>query len=241
MIEGLPVNRLTRLSAVGVAGVLLLFGCSDASDPANFEPNGLASNDNPVEIFQEGAETTVDSDDVTVTGTVTVNGARSEMTSRFGGSKAESVVTSRKSEYQVKANDRTIYVRGNSAFWTDLVGRSQASSIGDRWVVSPKDGPLAPFNYFVDLNSFFRASGNIKKGKAVQIEGRPAITIVDPPKGTDSVWAFATTGEPVAFSFKSGSTTALTFDYTGVNLIDMPNPADSVPVEQVRIPKSKQR
>jgi hypothetical protein len=234
------VNRLIRVLVVTCAVALVAAGCSDSTDPANQEPNGLADQD-VVALFQTGARATTEASDVVVTGKTKVDGAAVDVTSRFGGDKAESSVVGKKFRFEVKSSGRVIFVRGDKAFWTNQVGSSEAQRIGNKWIRSLSEGALAPFNYFVDRNSLFRASGRIKKGDEGTVGDQPTIQVVDPPANTDSTWWFATTGDPVLVKCVLNGNSPYALDYSQVVIVDLPAPADTVDAAELRIPKSLQK
>ncbi len=234
------MSRLIRTLAVTCAIALAAAGCSDANDPANQPSNGLADK-GVVALFQTGAQATTEASDVVVTGETKVDGAAVKVTSRFGGDKAESVIVGKKFRFEVKSSGGQLYVRGDRTFWTNQIGRSEALRVGDKWISSLTEGPLATFNYFVDLDSLFRASGRIKKGDEVNVGDQPTIQVVDAPENTDSTWWFATTGDPVLVKCILNGDSPYSLDYSQVVLIDLPNPADTVDVAQLRVPKSLQK
>jgi hypothetical protein len=115
------------------------------------------------------------------------------------------------------------------------VGRPQAVSINTRWAQSLVDGPLAQFNFFVDKNTFFKASGRLKKGQVVDLNGKQALTLIDPPSNTDSTWWVSTTGEPVMLKWTSGKKTKYTFSYDDVNVVTAPPAGETVNINDVKI------
>jgi hypothetical protein len=217
---------------------LALTACTDESATENLESNGLQEK-SAIQIFQEGARTTTESTDVVATGKVPVDKVDSEVVSRFGGVNAESTVVNDDYTLEIKTNGSLIFVKADEEYWVDQVGKTQALKIGDKWARSPIDGPLSQYSKFVDLDFFFRASGRIKKGDEDEVNGRPAIAVIDPPSNTDSRWWFATTGDPVLLSYESGEETAFDFAYDQVVLVDLPQPAETVDVTDIVVPKSR--
>jgi hypothetical protein len=233
------VRRTTAVIAA-VAAALLLGACSDSTDAANVEPNGLAEK-SALEIFQTGARTTTETTDVTTQGKLPVDGRASTLTSRFGGANAEALVVSKDYTFEVKTNGALIFVRGEEEFWVDLVGKTQAQRIGGKWARTLVDGPLAPFAQFVDLDFYFRASGRIEKGVEKEVAGRPAVSVIDPPSNTDATWWFATTGEPVLLRYRSGKNTSIDLSYDETVIVQLPPPEDTIDISAIKVSERKQK
>lgn len=233
------MRRLLRVTVVALAVVVVASGCSDSSDQASSNPNGITDL-SAIAAFQEGATSTTTTTDVTVSGTLDIEGSAASMTSQFGADKAQSKVDGAKSKFEVIKSGQVLYVKADGAFWSDLVGEFQGGKIGSSWATSSVDGPLASFNYFVDLNSFFRSSARITKGEVTDVAGRPALPLTDPPSNTNSTWWFATTGDPSALKYNSGKITRLTFSYDEPVLIEVPPVDQTIDVSTIKVPKAKQ-
>ena len=226
------MRRKTLGSAVLViACALIASGCSSAKSEKVL---GIADVP-PVAAFQQSVNATENFTDVTARGALPVNGKAAVVETRFSGPNASSTVKSKDSPFQVVRTGQFIYVRASVAFWTPYVGRAQAVSINTRWAQSLVDGPLSKFTFFVDRNTFFRASGRLKKGKIVDLSGKEALTLIDPPSNTNSTWWIATKGEPLMLKWTSGKNTKYTFSYDDVNVVTAPPAGETVNINDVKI------
>jgi hypothetical protein len=231
-VKDLAVRRKTLGSVVLViACALIASGCSSAKSE---KPNGITDLA-PIPAFQRAVNATQDATDVIARGALPVNGKAAVVETRFSGPNASATVKSKASTFQVIRTGQFIYVRASVEFWTPYVGRPQAVSINTRWAQSLVDGPLAQFNFFVDKNIFFKASGRIKKGTVVDLNGKQAFTLIDPPSNTDSTWWVSTTGEPVMLKWTSGKKTKYTFSYDDVNVVTAPPAGETVNINDVKI------
>ncbi|MSX83175.1 MAG: hypothetical protein F2740_02390, partial [Actinobacteria bacterium] len=160
-----------------IACALVASGCSSTKTE---KPNGVQDL-KPIAAFQRAVNAMQEATDVTARGALPVNGKAAVVETRFSGPNASATVKSKASTFQVVRTGQFIYVRASVEFWTPYVGRPQAVSINTRWAQSLIDGPLAQFNFFVDKNTFFKASGRLNKGKIVDLNGKQALTLIDPP------------------------------------------------------------
>lgn len=225
-----PTSRVLVL--VALLGMVLA-GCSDDTGVGAGDPNGI-QNLGAIEAFQLGASTTTKATDVTVSGKQDVEGVSADLVSRFAADGAQSEIKSGKSTVGVIKTGGYLYVKADKAYWTPLVGGFQAGKIGTRWARSSVDGPLASFNAFVDLNSFFRTSARIEKGQVKDVDGVSALELIDPPTNTDSTWAFATDGEALALTYTSGTKTNVVFTYGEPVIVDAPPADQTVDVSGVK-------
>jgi len=231
-VKDLAVRSKTLGSVVLVISCALI--ASGCSSPKSEKPNGITDLA-PVAAFQQAINATENFTDVTARGALLVNRKAAVVETRFSGPNASSTVKSKDSTFQVVRTGQFIYVRASVAFWTPYVGRAQAVSINTRWAQSLVDGSLSKFNFFVDRNTFFRASGRLKKGEIVDLNGKQALTLIDPPSNTDSTWWISTTGEPLMLKWTAGKNTKYTFSYDDVNVVEAPPAGQTVNVNDVNI------
>lgn len=227
------------VTAVAVCALVLpVAACGTDTAATDGKANGIADQA-AITVFQRGAQATLAATDVVASGELPVDGVQSKVESRFSGGAGEATVTSKSGRYQVVRSGQFIFVRGTQEFWTKLVGKEQAVKINDRWAQSLVDGPLSQFNFFVDRNSFFRASGKITKGEPTTTKGKPTIPIVDPKSNTDSTWWFSSTGEPVLDKYKSGAATNFTLSYNDVVVVTVPPAANAIDIGAIKVATNK--
>jgi len=210
---------------------------TDASNGSG-EPNGIVDQ-SAITAFQRGAQATLAATDVVATGALPVDGVPSTVEQKFSGGSGEATVSSKASKYQVIRVGQNIYVRGDKEFWTDLVGSEQATKINERWAQSLVDGPLAQFNFFVDRNSYFPASGRITNGEVTTVNGQETLPIIDPKSNTDSTWWFSTKGEPVLHKYTSGKDTNFDIRYDDVVVIEAPPASSIIDIGSIKVPTTK--
>lgn len=230
--------RSLAVAAVVCALVLPMAACGSDESTGSGEPNGIVDQ-SAITAFQRGAQATLAATDVVASGALPVDGVQSTVEQKFSGGSGEATVTSKAAKYQVIRVGQNIYVRGDKAFWTELVGSEQATKINDRWAQSLVDGPLAQFNFFVDRNSYFRGSGNITTGDVTTVNGQETLPIIDPKTNTDSTWWLSTKGEPVLSKYKSGKDTNFDLRYDDVVVIEAPPAASVIDIGSIKVPTTK--
>ena len=226
-------------AGASLLALTLLAGCTSGS--GDDKDNGIV-NATAIAAFQTGARDSVEASDASAKGTLLVNGLSSTYSAEFAGTDGQATVKNRKQgTFKVIKVGQSIFVQGSIAFWKPYVGAAQATKINTRWARSRVDGPLASFTYFVDRNSFYRASGRIKKGPVETVNGRECLTIIDPKQNTDSTWWFDTKGKALARKFKSGKLTRLTYAYDDVIVVQTPPAEQVVDISGLQLPAATVR
>jgi len=228
------VRKTTAIvaSTIGVL-VLLLSGCSDPAPVAGTTPNGIQDL-KAYPAFSKGSDATKAAVDVTARGTIGSQNKKSKITLQKGGPNARATVTGPTESYEVISVPGFLFVKTSPKAWTRLVGAENAKQIQGRWVVSSSQGQLESFSRFVDVGSFFRASGRIKKGPVTDVNGFESLSIIDPSTNTDSTWWFAINGEPLLQRYRSGPFTRLDFSYNVINAITPPNKDDIIDIASIQ-------
>jgi hypothetical protein len=134
------------------------------------------------------------------------------------------------------------YIRPDAAFWAmsgggKEQGQQMAQLIGDRWViVKAGDKDTADMFGFSDIDSMLDADGKVTKGKAKDVNGKPAIGLVDNSKDGGTLY-IATTGEPYPLRIESKDAAEGGLDFTefGAEFADIVAPAakDVVDLEKL--------
>ncbi|WP_250005532.1 hypothetical protein [Actinoplanes sp. M2I2] len=134
------------------------------------------------------------------------------------------------------------YIRPDAAFWSmsgggKEQGEQMAKLVGDRWVaVKATDKNTADMFGFSDIDSMLNADGKVTKGAAKDINGRPAIGLVDNSQDGGTLY-IATTGEPYPLRIESKNAAEGGLDFTefGEKFPDIkaPAPADVVDIEKL--------
>ncbi|MBM2614532.1 hypothetical protein JIG36_03055 [Actinoplanes sp. LDG1-06] len=123
------------------------------------------------------------------------------------------------------------YIRPDETFWglgnTPEKAAQIAATVGDRWVLVPtKNQSFNGMFGATDVGDLLENEGAVTKGKVEQIDGKPAIGLVDgdPEGGTLYI---ATTGEPypVRLAGPTPADGALTFSEYGETFADIKAPA----------------
>jgi hypothetical protein len=203
---------------------LLLAACS--SPPPAAAPITPASELGATAAILASGSATNAEQDITITGTIGFDEGATKYVMRRGGPKSEAVVGEGASQFTVVGVPGFIFVKAPAVIWEDLLTPEQAERIDNKWVVSNAEGPLKDFSKFIDVSTFFRASGNVTKGKTETVDGEEAVTIIDPPTSTDSKWWIAAEGTPLLFKMKTGKYTRVAFDYDQTNIVDLPAEKD---------------
>ena len=76
---------------------------------------------------------------------------------------------------------------------------------------------------------------NVSLAPNGDLNGKQALTLIDPPSNTDSTWWVSTTGEPVMLKWTSGKNTKYTFSYDDVNVVTAPPADQTVNINDVNI------
>jgi hypothetical protein len=123
------------------------------------------------------------------------------------------------------------YIRPDAAFWGMSGGKEQgeqlAKLVGDRWVeVKAGDKDTADMFGFSDIDSMLDAEGKVTKGQVKDVNGKPAIGLVDNSKDGGTLY-IATTGEPYPLRIESKDAAEGGLDFTefGAEFADIVAPA----------------
>ena len=126
------------------------------------------------------------------------------------------------------------YVKGDQKFWAESTGsakdaKAMTKLIGDRWAKIPSDDKsLGELFNAGSINDLLKNSGKVTKGTAKEIDGVPAIGLVDkgPEGGTLYV---ATVGEPYPLRIEAPGSDgqAMTFSAFGKTFAEIKAPAEA--------------
>ena len=221
--------RKLGLAAVLVTTLCVLAGCGSGANKAN----GIEKLD-AGPAFLKSVDATRAAGDIEVTGRLPINGVRTTVVSRFQGDVADATLTSSAGTVQVVRSGSDIYVKAGTKFWSKFVPAAQAKSLNGKWTKSNIEGSLRSFKTFVDKDTFFRASGNIKKGAAVTVDGRTLLPITDPKDNTNSSWFIGTTGKPLLYRARIGANANYVFVYDKGGVIALP--PDAIDASTFQLP-----
>ncbi len=115
---------------------------------------------------------------------------------------------------RIVRNGNTVYVNGDRAFWTRLLGVAAAKAYAGRWLkTSASQSNFAGIARLTDINQFFNGTGPLSRGTlekkgTTTYNGQKVIVIVDSGKNGGTFYVAASgTPYPVAILGGSGSKT----------------------------------
>lgn len=222
----------TALLTVGACGGSTGGGTGSGA-AASSEPAGNGVADKSADEILAAAKTAAKAQSsVRIEGSLTEDGEETTMDlSLDRKGQADTTMSKGGSKVQVISTGTTAYIRGNKQFW---ISETEAGEAGyelfkDKWLVASSAaelgqlGPMADFSSMID--ELLKPSGTISKGSTADIDGTPAIGLVDGKTGT--LWV-ATTGEPLPLQIENADGNTLTFTWGAPVTITVPDPADVI-------------
>ncbi|MEV4275303.1 hypothetical protein [Actinoplanes xinjiangensis] len=197
------------LAALATATVLLS-GCGDAggtrpngattSSPAPVD-NGMAAL-TAEEILAKSISALAGAGSYRVTGTNLAAGDDGETMTLdvtvTGGDLTGRLTLGQGADIALLAVGGAKYVKPDPAAWARLTDagktRTTTTPADGRWIPATRQNDLDDLFTLVDVTEPLKPGGIIVKGRTAQVDGTPAITLIDP--GADAHLAVAATGEP---------------------------------------------
>jgi hypothetical protein len=161
------------------------------------------------------------------------------MDSQFTGDGGQIKLTFLGLRYEVIRLGKTVYVKGNPAFYRRVLGQGVHVPTG-AWLKAPaSNSAFARFVGLTDLSSrislLLRSTGPLVKGATTTVQGQPAVELKQTGKLFTGTTAVATSGKPYPLQIlkhgrESGQTT-----FTGWNApVSLHAPADTVELSQLQ-------
>ncbi|WP_250031053.1 hypothetical protein [Paractinoplanes maris] len=134
------------------------------------------------------------------------------------------------------------FIKPDEAFWAmtsggKKQGAAAAELVGDRWVIiKAGDKDMGDMFGFSDIDKMLSADGKVTKGSVKDVDGKPAIGLIDNSEDGGTLW-IATTGEPYPLRIegKDAAEGGLDFTEFGEEFADIVAPAakDVVDIEKL--------
>ncbi|WP_127502782.1 hypothetical protein [Actinoplanes solisilvae] len=135
------------------------------------------------------------------------------------------------------------YFRADAKFWAMTTGgKAQgdafAKVLGKRWVVvKPGDKSTEDMFAFADVEEILAPDGKVTKGTAKEVDGKPAIGLLDDGAEGGTMW-IATTGEPypLRIEAKDPAQGGSVFDQFGATFPELKAPAaaDVIDIDKLK-------
>jgi hypothetical protein len=205
-------------AAALAAATMLLTGCT--SDDAEPKSGGAAQTraqaDNGVaaltadEILAKAKEAVTKAGSYHISGSNTAEGTTMTMDYRFSGKDLIGKMSmGQGADVDVLAVGGKQYMKPSESFWAMMVGPEQAKTMAaataGKWVAVPAGDSSSSFLAAADTDELLKPTGTLTKGEAVQVDGKPAITLID-SADAESALFIATTGEPYVLKVGKAAT-----------------------------------
>jgi hypothetical protein len=203
-----PPSPAGLLAAAAIVATLLS-GCGSSSNS-----NGVAAK-TPAQIVA-GAKILADAaKSVAVSGTIRT--ATSPVTVSLilvAGKGGRGRISENGISFQLIQIHGTVYIKGSSAFYSQIAGARAAQLLQGRWLKAPaSSGALAPLASLTDLSkladSTLPAHGPLRKGRITSLNGKKVIGVTD--TSTGGTLYVATTGPPYPVQVAMGAGGHVTF------------------------------
>lgn len=250
------IRSTGRNLVVLAAATALLAGCSKGSDSTATQPttadstapaasaaptsaapaqNGVAALE-PKEIISRAKAALKAAKSFRLNGTTNDGGQHTTLDLEISGSDVAGSMGLGNTKVQLLRVGGKQYMKGDAAFWKTNGGKNGdavAQLIGNRWVVIPASNKdFASLFTVADVNSLLEPDGPVKKGAVKDIDGTPAIGLVQ--SGSDGGTLYvATTGKPYPLRLQApkASDGAMSFSKFGETFADIKKPAASDTVD----------
>ncbi len=190
--------------AAVLASLLLLAGCGGKSGPKS---NGVAKM-SPADALKQVKEAVSSATSVRIVGTGKTGGQPLALNLKLvkGKGGAGHITVNGLSFDIIRIGDKA-YFKGSSSFWTKFGGSAAAQLFNGKWLMAPANkGELASFTPLTNLtaltNQVLASHGTLKMGDTTEINGQPAVAIVDKTNG--GTLYVATTGPAFPLRLSSG-------------------------------------
>jgi len=179
-------QRLAWLPLLAVVGaVLLLAGCGGKKGPKD---NGVAKM-SPSDALAEVKDAVTGATSVHIVGTGSTGGQPLGLNLKLvkGKGGAGHITVNGLSFDIIRIGDKA-YFKGSSSFWSKFGGSAAAQLFNGKWLMAPANkGELASFTPLTNLtaltNQVLASHGVLKMGATTEINGQPAVAIVDQSNG----------------------------------------------------------
>ena len=168
-----------------VAALLLLAGCGGKKGPKD---NGVAKM-SPTDALTQVKDAVNSATSVRIVGTGTSSGQPLALNLKLvkGKGGAGHITVNGLSFDIIRIGDKA-YFKGSSSFWSKFGGSAAAQLFNGKWLVAPANkGELASFTPLTNLtaltNQVLSSHGTLKMGDTTEINGQPAVAIVDQSNG----------------------------------------------------------
>jgi hypothetical protein len=248
-------TRTTRLATVTVAttAAILLAGCNNDNGGAD---NGSAGGPAPVASATPSAAPSATDNGVAalapdkilqraraaikgvksyrIKGAVDAEGERMTLDFQISGKDMAGSMGVGKAKVRLLSVGKNQYLKGDQQFWAESTGnakdgKAMAKLIGDRWAQIPSgDQSLGALFNAASIDDLLKNSGTVTKGTAKEIDGVPAIGLVD--KGSDGGTLYiATVGEPYPLRLEAPGSDGqmMTFSDFGKTFAEIKVPAEA--------------
>jgi hypothetical protein len=192
--------------------LVFLAGCGGESD------NGVA--DLSADAALDRVKTAVeDVKSVHVVGSIDQEGQTLDIDMHTARDKGQGTLTFDGGEMELRLVDGTTYVKAEASTFEKLqVPAAQAALIGGKWLKSGgASGQFSSFGQFLDLDQLFESllkpEGELEKGDTTEIEGDPAIALIDNAETGGTLYV-ATTGDPIPLRITKSGTGGGQVDFT---------------------------
>jgi hypothetical protein len=235
-------SRLRPAAAVRVgilSAVFLVASVGSSSARTGWSSgNGIAS-----ESTQSILAATVKAADslrtVRVYGTVNEDGSKVGLNlSLRAGVGSQGSLTLSGHTVQLVTLGKTVYLKGDAAFWKSFGNSAVASLLAGKWLAAPATGSfasIAKLGTLTDLfNTTFSSHGKLVKSATTKVDGVAAIGLRDTTNG--GTLYVATTGKPYPLELvKSGTKSGGALTFTGFNApLEISAPKGAISLGQLK-------
>jgi hypothetical protein len=195
---------------------MLLTGCTSDGDEPKPGAAAPAQADNGVaaltadEILAKAKEAVSKAGSYQISGSNTSEGTTVTMDYKFSGKDLIGKMSMGEgADVDVLAVGGKQYMKPSETFWAMMVGPEQAKTMAaataGKWVAIPAGDSSSSFLAAADTDELLKPTGTLAKGEAVQVDGKPAITLTDSGDAESTLFV-ATTGEPYVLKVGKAAT-----------------------------------
>ncbi|MFB9239880.1 hypothetical protein ACFFWC_30880 [Plantactinospora siamensis] len=175
-----------------------------------------------------------------MSGTTKEDGQKFTLDFKISGANLVGDMTIGKGKVQLLRVGKKGYMKPDAAFWRMSAGthaNAIVELVGDRWVLVPAgDKDFASMFGAADVNELLKPDGKVTKGQPKDINGTPAIGLVDHAKSGGTLYV-ATVGEPypVRIQGKTAADGGINFSDFGATFSEIKPPAAADVVDLSKI------